>query len=393
VAWVVVGAWRKGEEGGERLGVAVGQVAVMAVAAAAVVLPQLVRNQMVLGAFWRTGYLLSNEQTGFGLRYFAENWYLYIRTINSDGVGLMFGLGLAGMLGMVVTRKTRGAGLMLIGCCVPMLLVYMAYYWAGIMRFLLATFALYAVGGMWAVSRVCTGGRGAIAVVSVVVAVVGLWGVPEVWSGSGRTVVQRGNLARVTAELERVAQAGSVVLGEPGLLQHPDHLREWKLADPSNYRGGPLVRGMGRDPSAPSPLQVAKADLLREKYPGTTEQRRIKLAADVRKWAGEGEVFVVGSEQEIGGLGALATGGAEGACAGADRGSSGGAAAAQTGGARRTWWRRAGWAGGWAAGDGGWGAKGSCAGDSGSVCRWGGRTGGWCGRDSGSSGGRAGWVG
>ena len=145
MAWVVVGAWRKGEEGGERLGVAVGQVAVMAVAAA--VLPQLVRNQMVLGAFWRTGYLLSNEQTGFGLRYFAENWYLYIRTINSDGVGLMFGLGLAGMLGMVVTRKTRGAGLMLIGCCVPMLLVYMAYYWAGIMRFLLATFALYAVVG------------------------------------------------------------------------------------------------------------------------------------------------------------------------------------------------------------------------------------------------------
>ena len=47
--------------------------------------------------------------------------------------------------------------------------------------------------------------------VSVVVVVVGLREVPEVWSGSGRTVVQRGNLARVTAELERVAQAGSVV--------------------------------------------------------------------------------------------------------------------------------------------------------------------------------------
>lgn len=67
-------------------------------------------------------------------------------------------------------------------------------------------------------------------------------------------MVQRGNLARVTAELEREAQAGSVVFGEPGLLQHLDYVREWKLADPTNYRGGPLVRGMGKDPSAPSPL-------------------------------------------------------------------------------------------------------------------------------------------
>lgn len=311
--WTAATWWRAGQRSASVAG-----LAAMVSAAVVVMLPQLVRNQLVLGAFWRTGYALSNEQTGFGWEYFSNNWLLYLRTMQSDGAGLMFGLGLAGMATMVAVRPTqaqghtRAAGLMLAGTALPMLGLYMAYYWAGagsagIMRFLLPTFAAYIAAGMWLVGRATEQApalaRAAAPAVLVVTAL--LWGGADILGNTARTQQQRANLAAVTDEMERAVPAGAVVVAEPGLLQHLDYVRQWKLADPSIYRAGPMVRGFGgRDPNAPSPMQPAKAALAREKYTGTMEQRRAKFAADVRDWAGGAGVFFVGTEQELRALGA-----------------------------------------------------------------------------------------
>src|ERR1041385_4255777 len=51
--------------------------------------------------------------------------------MQGSGMGLLFGLGLIGMVWMIVTRTERRIGALLIGACVPFALVYMAYYWAG----------------------------------------------------------------------------------------------------------------------------------------------------------------------------------------------------------------------------------------------------------------------
>ncbi len=60
--------------------------------AAVPIVPLLIRNQLVLGAFWRTGYSLTNEQTGFGWSYFTQHALQYIQQINSGGLGLMLAL-------------------------------------------------------------------------------------------------------------------------------------------------------------------------------------------------------------------------------------------------------------------------------------------------------------
>src|SRR5205823_5460871 len=77
------------------------------------ILPLLIRNQLLLGAFWRTGYALTNEQTGFAWSYFREHALDYIHQLHSGGVGLLFALGIVGMTCMICLRAWRPLGAML----------------------------------------------------------------------------------------------------------------------------------------------------------------------------------------------------------------------------------------------------------------------------------------
>src|SRR5262249_49226919 len=120
--------------------------------AAVPIVPLLIRNQLLLGRFWRTGYALTNEQTGFGWDYFRQHANQYLQSIQGNGVGLLFALGVVGMVYMTCTKTWRRVGVMLALLTVPMLLLYMAYYWGGMggmsMRFLLPTFPLYVIAGV-----------------------------------------------------------------------------------------------------------------------------------------------------------------------------------------------------------------------------------------------------
>jgi hypothetical protein len=108
--------------------------------------------------------------------------------------------------------------------------------------------------------------------------------------------------------VERVARPGSVVVGDPGVLQQLDYVRKWKLADASLVRdtmgrmGGPPPGDGEEEGDRPSPRQVEKEEVRREKYGGTAEEREGKFAADVRAWAGGGKVYLVGSEREVKGM-------------------------------------------------------------------------------------------
>jgi hypothetical protein len=325
------------------------QLLAMAGAAILALLPQLIRNQLVLGAFWRTGYALTNEQTGFGWNYFTNNFWLYIRTLASSGVGPMLALSLAGMAALLTHKRTRPTGLMLLGICLPMLLLYMAYYWsggpggggggggggrggpggpggggggggggiqgAGIMRFLVPTFLAYSAAGVVAlamlVQQLPSAARIAIPVVLVVMQA--MWALPDALPQSLRVKGQRANLAAVTSELERTIEPGSVVVASNGLLQHLDYVRDWKLADASLLRGG--MGGRGGGPGGlfgtrfgfggggggdqPSPMQAAKRTLQAQKYTGSTAARLEQFHSDVNKWAADKKVYLVGSESEL----------------------------------------------------------------------------------------------
>lgn len=289
-------------------------VLAFAIGALIPILPLLIRNQLLLGAFWRTGYALTNEQTGFSWQYFREHALAYIQSLNSGGVGLLLGLGIVGIVTMIGHRATRALGVMFALVCLPMLLLYMAYYWApqmqsaATMRFLLPTFPAYVLAGVWMLATFLKESpRGArVAVPLTLLIVQGLWGASDLVSETNRIRYSKDMLARVTDKLDEVASAGDVVVSNNQILQDLDFVRKWKLADEQVLRGGPgggrFGRGMGPngdDSDEPSPMQRAKLEEQMKKYPGTQAQKETKFASDVAAWAGASKVYLVGAEDDV----------------------------------------------------------------------------------------------
>jgi uncharacterized membrane protein len=302
------------------------------------VLPMLIRNQIVMHAFWRTGYSLTNEETGFSWAFFKAHAVDYLQQVQGAGIGMFFALGVAGMVWMVCVKRTRALGSMLLLATTSMLVLYMAYYWAPqmnsqmTMRFLLPTFPLYVIAGLWilaeAMKSAPMGAR--IAVPAVVVAVQLCWGTNTMVEETTQGTYQRQILATVTRDMEKYVPAGSVVLTDGHTLQDLDFVRIWKTADMSlvgvgsrgfamggggnfngrrgggannrrgnNRGGGGGFGGMGGDNNAPSPRQEEKTVVEREKYTGTTDDRIDKFQKDLRTWAGSKTVYFVGTREEM----------------------------------------------------------------------------------------------
>ena len=122
----------------------------------------LAHNAAAYGAFWRTGYALTNEQTGFGLGYLAIHAVPYLQSLGGQGLALFFAFGTAGLAALATDRRWRAEGVLFAGLVTPLLLVYMAYYFggpgggaaAGNLRFLIPTFPFFAVAGAWLLARV-----------------------------------------------------------------------------------------------------------------------------------------------------------------------------------------------------------------------------------------------
>jgi 4-amino-4-deoxy-L-arabinose transferase-like glycosyltransferase len=276
-------------------------------------LPLLVRNQLLLGAFWRTGYSLSGEQTGFGWDYFVQNVLPYVHGMNGEGVGLMFALGLAGMLVMAWRQQWRGMGLALLLMTLPLLLVYMAYYMtppAGVgspgMRFLVPTFGLYVLAGLWLVREgtraVAWPGKATVAGVLVVMQVA--WGWMGVRMNADRMGYTKETLARLTKAVERQARPGDVIVTSPMIAQQLDFVRQWKVVDRNVYQPG----GPGPDQGAvdeqganerPGAQQIAKARQRAQHYSGDLALREQRFMADVARWADGHKVWLVVPERMV----------------------------------------------------------------------------------------------
>jgi hypothetical protein len=255
----------------------------------------------------------------------------------------MFALGIIGVTCMICSRPWRPVGLMIALIALPMLLLYMAYYWApqmagATMRFLLPTFPPLVIAGVWLLVDLTRRAQPAarIAVPVVVVIVQLLWGASEDLTQTARLHDTNRGLAIVTDALEQTTHHGDVVIANPQILQDLDFVRHWKLADASLVSGamggpgaglgggpgGPMRGGfpggpmggippmpppdgggmMGPDggpdaADAPSPMQSQKRETRRTLYPGSTTDRRAKFTADVRAWAGSGDVYIVASSE------------------------------------------------------------------------------------------------
>ena len=104
------------------------EVALLLGGAAVAVLPLLAFHWIAFGAPWQTGYGLCGETTGFGWKWFAENWWLMLTKLNTPGLWLVFPIGLAGLAYVAVHDVKRAT---LLGLWIlPPVLLYTAYYWA-----------------------------------------------------------------------------------------------------------------------------------------------------------------------------------------------------------------------------------------------------------------------
>ena len=282
----------------------------VAVAGALVaILPLLIRNQLLFGAFWRTAYALTNEQTGFGWVYFKQHAGQYLQALPGEGIGLFFPLGIIGVTILCGRKRQRALGLALLLLLLPVTLLYMSYYWApsnmtmATLRFLLPTFVVYIFAGVVALGilfeRLGVGQQAAV--LTVLLVVQGLWGAQANLRQTSQLRYKKQVLARTTAALKRHTERGDLIMGNKQILQHLDFVRRWKLVDPTAARrSGFRGRGMGGDGDTPQPMQMEKQRLQAKAYEGLRPYEiEDAVAQDITAWVGDHKVYMIGTQADL----------------------------------------------------------------------------------------------
>jgi hypothetical protein len=264
-----------------------------------------IRNQVAFGAFWRTGYAISEEQTGFAWTYFADHWLSYLEGLMGSGVGLLYGFGIVGLAVLCARRATREPGILMAALIVPSTLLYMAYYFQPSPRFLLPTYYLYVLAGVWLLKLLSDAlGRPARVAIVAVVTLTVFWGVPLSVRAMSRVEQQRAGLTRVTEVVEEHVGSGAVLLAENAVGQHLDYLGRWRVGYlealimsrrlSAQFSGDTANRtGIGMN-------RFRAVDRFGRYAAATGEEREEAVRADLEAWAGSSDkVYLLGPQSEL----------------------------------------------------------------------------------------------
>jgi len=271
-------------------------------------------NQTAFGAFWKTGYSLTNEQTAFSPGYFVQHFVAYVRGLHSEGAGLFFALGVAGAAALWARVETRRLGLLLTAALVPITALYMAYYWSGggpgqagaSMRFLVPTFFLYTLAGVFLL-RCLADQWPAHARVAVPMLLLfhAVWGIPSTAQLLRQAEQNGARQIAISRWIGEKVEPGSLVIGQTRIQEQLGVTGDWRLVDERFVGGdadrGPFLRPRDeqRNSSQVGP-RVANEERLRQYRDLTPGERRAQLAADLSAWAGtEHRVYWVVPEEEF----------------------------------------------------------------------------------------------
>ncbi len=265
-----------------------------------------VRNHLAFGAFWKTGYTLTSEHTGFGWGYFVDHAVPYVQQLLSEGSGLMFGLAVVGIAVLCARRDTWKRGVLLVGLIVPTTVLYMSYYWApdgASMRFLVPTLFVYPIAGVWLLQMLTVKQhRSALAASVVLLLVTIAWGLPTSIQALQRQKHNNASLAHVTRVLTRQVEPGSVLIADRSVQQHLDYVGQWRLADRSvlTRQPGHPIRPP-RDSDAPNPRPPRQGNTALDRYASLSERERFdEFSHDIWQWAGDrGKVYWLGDGEQL----------------------------------------------------------------------------------------------
>ena len=253
-----------------------------------------------------TAYSLTEEQGGFALSYLVQNLRLYASTVPILLIGPVTILAALGLL--LAWRREPWQGFPWVVWFAPLLLTYLAYYWApedharSYVRFLLPLLVpatLLAMEAMSELSRALEmDRRGRLLLIAIVVLCQGSWGIASSLEQM-ELVVGHNSQAKARVDLVREhAASGAVVIGELDMLDALDYFKDHDLywVDLLDQRA--LQQKLDRTLRAgPDSLQLERAEFLRDHLidvEPAVHEARLRSVIDAPLAEGR-EVYVVGS--------------------------------------------------------------------------------------------------
>lgn len=218
------------------------------IGAAIPILCLMVHNHIAFGAVWKTAYSLTREQTGFSVDYISQNIGPYLKDILLYGAGILWFFGLGGLGMLCVNRDTRKQGLLLIVLVVPTTLLYVSYYFRlenhpfSTMRFLMPTFYIYAIAGVWGLKIVSQRWEKAATAMAITLLFVNtLWGVPQ--SLMYMILVKDADASVIAVEkvVSENVKPGSLIIAPLHIQQYLDYVERWRLVDDDVIKGLPYA--------------------------------------------------------------------------------------------------------------------------------------------------------
>jgi len=268
-------------------------------------------HTQVYGAPWRTGYAMTQEQTGFSWEFFLPNLRLYTTGILNHGSGPFTLLAALGLI--LVLARSRKLALVILSWILPLFILYCCYYWAptnrfaGYLRFVMPIFPpLYLLGLLGLKEWTSTLSRRLVA--GTLVAVLG---VQSAWGVYQGLVEAEGRWRRDTQASKVVEFAGeeipegSVIFSETGHLNHLDFGKRWLLYSTQIFDPNQIRRRIeNRQQTDVTPLQaerVAKWSELLVDVPRPEYEAALKSLVQEHLDAGRA-VYLLGPERRVNGL-------------------------------------------------------------------------------------------
>lgn len=209
----------------------------------------MIHNQAAFGAFWRTAYSLTQEQSGFSFAYFTENWLICLSHLLDHGLGVMLIFSVVGFVLICLNRNTRIIGGLLVLLVLPVTLIYTASFFMledypySTLKYLMPTFYIHTVAGVWGLKMVAQQYRGVAAglAATLLVAHAG-WGIPRMVVSMVTLKDANASLVAVEKTINEYVTENAIIIAPAHIQQHLDSIGTWRLMEPIAIEGKPLTQ-------------------------------------------------------------------------------------------------------------------------------------------------------
>ena len=206
-----------------------------AAGAALPILAMAIYHKVVFDSIIATPYSITGESSSFSLEYFKNNWWLYIKSLLVEGLGIVLITGIAGLFAMF--KQNRNIFYISLGLILPITILYMAYYFAprmsmAILRFLVPIFPVFVISSVylfkWGYEK---WQRPAIAIILTIVIANAAWAIPGNNESLTRQRNSNGILTVISDSICQYIPEGSIIIASDPIQKQLDYLGHWNLID------------------------------------------------------------------------------------------------------------------------------------------------------------------